>query len=121
MLFLDEPTSGLDSYTSNEVMTYVKNLGKDGVTICATIHSPSQYCFSLFDRAIMLVRGEVVYFGPNNKQAIEFFHAFNPHTQLITAEGTNDVEWLTDVIVSTDREGRGSELASFFEKSKLKV
>jgi ABC-type multidrug transport system ATPase subunit len=34
-------TSGLDSYTSNEVMTVVKNLVKDGTTICATIVSMS--------------------------------------------------------------------------------
>ena len=59
----DEPTSGLDSYTSNEVMTVVKSLTKDGTTICATIHSPTAYCFALFDRLIMLVRGRVVYFG----------------------------------------------------------
>lgn len=32
-----QPTSGLDSYTANEVMTVVKTLVKDGVTICATI------------------------------------------------------------------------------------
>ena len=41
----------------------VKSLTKDGTTICATIHSPTAYCFSLFDRLIMLVRGRVVYFG----------------------------------------------------------
>lgn len=68
----------------------------------------------------MLVRGEVVYFGPNNQRAIDFFHEFNPSTQLISSEGSNDAEWLTDVIVSTDREGRGSELAKFFESSSLK-
>jgi ABC-type ATPase involved in cell division len=32
-------TSGLDSYTSNEVMTVVKALVRDGTTICATIVS----------------------------------------------------------------------------------
>lgn len=63
---MDEPTSGLDSFTSNEVMTYVQRLTSMGVTVCATIHSPSAYCFSLFQRMIMLVRGEVVFFGPNN-------------------------------------------------------
>ncbi|KAF5832767.1 P-loop containing nucleoside triphosphate hydrolase protein [Dunaliella salina] len=57
VLFLDEPTSGLDSYTSNEVMRNVKQLADGGVTICATIHSPTAYCFSLFNRLMMLVKG----------------------------------------------------------------
>ncbi len=41
----DEPTSGLDSYTSNEVMTVVRSLASDDVTIVATIHSPTAYAF----------------------------------------------------------------------------
>ena len=48
---------------ANEVMTVISHLVNDGTTICATIHSPSQFTFSLFDRLLMLVRGEVVYFG----------------------------------------------------------
>lgn len=56
-LCADEPTSGLDSYTSNEVMRTVKQLATGGVTVCATIHSPTAYCFSLFDRLLMLVQG----------------------------------------------------------------
>ena len=120
VLFLDEPTSGLDSFTANEVLTYVQRLTQLGVTVCATIHSPSSYCFNLFNRMMMLVRGEVVYFGLNNEAAMDFFRAFNPHTQLINPEGSNMAEWLTDVIVSTDRENRGHELADFFAKSDLK-
>ena len=48
---------------SAQVMTVVKQLVYDDVTICATIHSPTSYCFSLFDKLMMLVRGQVVYFG----------------------------------------------------------
>ena len=70
VLFLDEPTSGLDSYTSNETMTVVKSLVKEGVTICATIHSPSPYTFALFDRLLVLVRGECVYHGPNGQRMV---------------------------------------------------
>lgn len=80
----DEPTSGLDSFTANEVMTYVKELVSEGVTICATsalmgswfylelcdrapdartrpVHSPTAYAFGLFDSLMMLTRGRVVY------------------------------------------------------------
>lgn len=63
VLFLDEPTSGLDSRTANEVMTVVKNLTKDGTTVCATIHTPTPYIYELFDMVMMLMRGETVYFG----------------------------------------------------------
>ena len=67
VLFLDEPTSGLDSFTANEVMSVVKRLNTDDVTIIATIHSPTAYAFSLFDAAMILCSGKQVYFGPNGK------------------------------------------------------
>lgn len=54
-------------------MTVVKALLVDGTTICATIHSPTSYTFSLFDRMMMLVRGQVVYFGPQGATAVDFF------------------------------------------------
>jgi ABC-type multidrug transport system ATPase subunit len=58
VLFLDEPTSGLDSFTANEVMTVAQGLVADGVTIVATIHSPTAYAFSLFDSLMMLVSAQ---------------------------------------------------------------
>lgn len=67
ILFLDEPTSGLDSYTSNEVMSVVKSLATHGITVCATIHSPTSYTFNLFDRLLLLLRGQVAYFGENGE------------------------------------------------------
>ena len=63
VLFIDEPTSGLDSFTANEVMRVVKSLTDDGTTICATIHSPTPYVYSLFDSLMILIRGQTVYFG----------------------------------------------------------
>jgi ABC-type multidrug transport system ATPase subunit len=46
-------------------MSVVKQLASNGITVCATIHSPSPYCFKLFDRLMLLLRGQVVYFGAN--------------------------------------------------------
>ena len=82
VLFLDEPTSGLDSYTANEVMTVVKGLVADGTTICATIHSPTPLTFSLFDRVILLVRGELVFFGKRRKNKL----ASNPLNEILFAQ-----------------------------------
>lgn len=64
VLFLDEPTSGLDSFTANEVMSVVKQLALGGITVCATIHSPTPYAFGLFDSLLLLASGRSVYFGP---------------------------------------------------------
>lgn len=68
VLFLDEPTTGLDSYTANECMMVVQRIAHAGVTVCATIHSPTSFSYSLFDTMMMLVRGQVVYFGPRGEQ-----------------------------------------------------
>lgn len=42
--------------------------------MCATIHSPTPYTFNLFDRLLLLLRGRVVYFGPNGRTALDYFH-----------------------------------------------
>lgn len=118
VLFLDEPTSGLDSYTSNEVMTVVKALVNDGTTICATIHSPSSYTFNLFDRVIMLVRGQVVYFGERGHSMIEFVKSSAPDVKEYVA-GCNDAEYVVDLITEADRLGKGEEFAAHYEQSPL--
>ena len=46
-------------------MSVVKSLTNHGITVCATIHSPTPYCFNLFDRVLLLLRGQVAFFGPN--------------------------------------------------------
>jgi ATP-binding cassette subfamily G (WHITE) protein 2 len=121
VLFLDEPTSGLDSYTSNEVMTVVKNLASTGITICATIHSPTPYSFSLFDRMLLLLSGKMVYFGRNGTQAIEYLHDNASDIATTTAFDENNIaDWITDVTVVADRTGRADELAAKYEKSELK-
>ena len=43
----------------------VKSLVKSGMTICATIHSPTPFCFNLFDRMMILLGGTVIYNGHN--------------------------------------------------------
>lgn len=54
-------------------MTVVKSLASMGITVCATIHSPTPYCFNLFDRMLLLLRGQVAYFGPNGACRVGFF------------------------------------------------
>jgi ATP-binding cassette, subfamily G (WHITE), member 2 len=69
ILFLDEPSSGLDSCTADDVMAVVKTLATTGITVCASIHAPSSTTFRLFDRLLLLLRGQVVYFGHQGMHA----------------------------------------------------
>ncbi|KAF6250828.1 P-loop containing nucleoside triphosphate hydrolase protein [Scenedesmus sp. NREL 46B-D3] len=129
VLFLDEPTSGLDSFTANEVMTTVKALVTDGVTMIATIHSPTAYSFSLFDSLMMLVRGRAVYFGKPGNAAVDYVRALHgaPGIALTqqqldssSAWAHNAAEWMVDVFTQADREGRGGAFADAYEASPLK-
>jgi len=61
MLLLDEPTSGLDSFTAYNLMAMLKRQANAGMTVIATIHSPSNDLFQLFDRMILLNEGWQIY------------------------------------------------------------
>lgn len=52
---------------SLQVMRSVKELTELGLTIVATVHSPTPACFALFDRLLLLVKGRTIYFGPNGE------------------------------------------------------
>ncbi|KRX03038.1 P-loop containing nucleoside triphosphate hydrolase [Pseudocohnilembus persalinus] len=64
VLVLDEPTSGLDSYTAWLVVHNLKQLAiKQNKTIIITIHQPSQDIVELFDRLILMRKGQIIYQG----------------------------------------------------------
>ncbi len=145
VLFLDEPTSGLDSFTANEVMKVVAGLKDDGTTIAATIHSPTAATFALFDRVMMLVRGQLVYFGPQGLPALRFAAEHWPTAhearQLLElhnaaaagakAEGDtppgldiisafNDAEILVETVTAADIRKEADLLAEKYDSSQLK-
>ena len=125
VLFLDEPTSGLDSFTSNEVMSVVKSLSLKGITVCATIHSPTPYAFGLFDRMLLLLRGGAAYFGPHGSVALNYFHEVTNAMSSGTAisglkEGENEAEWIVDITTLADRQQRQQHFIDAFNKSELK-
>ena len=53
-----------------QVMLVVKGLTQSGVMVLATIHSPTQSTFRLFDSMLMLVNGQEVYFGSAGEAAL---------------------------------------------------
>ena len=44
-------------------MVEVKALTKLSITVVATVHSPTPYCFTLFDRLMIILSGRIVYCG----------------------------------------------------------
>jgi PAS domain S-box-containing protein len=72
VLFLDEPTTGLDTSTALSLMLTLKEMARAGMTIVATIHQPSSQIFEQFDKLLLMVDGNSVYFGAAN-EAINYF------------------------------------------------
>ena len=63
LVLLDEPTSGLDSISALSIAKLLKKESKRGLTILATIHTPSAETFLQFDRCILLADGYTIYNG----------------------------------------------------------
>jgi ABC-type multidrug transport system ATPase subunit/ABC-type multidrug transport system permease subunit len=72
MLLLDEPTSGLDSIAALTVVKLLAVIAAEGTTVITTIHQPSSKIFSMFDKLLVLSRGEVAYYG-DAQQALTYF------------------------------------------------
>ena len=67
LILLDEPTSGLDSISAYQIVSMLKREARRGVTVLATIHTPSAETFLLFDRCILLSEGHTIYNGSPHK------------------------------------------------------
>ncbi|OMH80189.1 ATP-binding cassette sub-family G member 2 [Zancudomyces culisetae] len=94
VLFLDEPTSGLDIYTSMVVVKMLKELCKRGQTVVLVVHQPSSDMFRMFDDAVLLSEGSIVYFGPQ-AEMVDYFAKLN----FVCPQYTNPADYVfTDVI-----------------------
>jgi len=72
VLFLDEPTTGLDSNTANTIILLLYKIARGGKNIILSIHQPRYSIYSLFDRLLLLNKGNVVYSGPA-QSAVNYF------------------------------------------------
>lgn len=50
-----------------QVLAAVKGLVHENIAIVSTIHSPTPFCFSLFDSLTLLLSGKVIYSGGNGQ------------------------------------------------------
>ena len=71
----------------------MKRLTSTGITACATLHSPTAYAFALFDDLLLLVKGQVIYFGPNGEPAIQYFATHFPALNSVVRQ-QNTAEWV---------------------------
>ncbi|CAI7927998.1 unnamed protein product [Closterium sp. NIES-54] len=62
MLLLDEPTSALDSSTDLRIIQVIWSLAKSGRTIITMIHQPSSRMFHVFDKLLLFIGGQCVFF-----------------------------------------------------------
>ena len=76
LIFLDEPTTGLDSFTATSIIETLKDLARRGKTIVQTIHQPNSDMFEMFDRLMLMARGEIIFFN-EAKYAVDHFASIN--------------------------------------------
>ncbi|KAJ7642282.1 P-loop containing nucleoside triphosphate hydrolase protein [Mycena rosella] len=104
ILILDEATTGLDATTSFLLLQTLSDLAKrHSRTIILSLHAPRSDAFALFDRLIVLSKGDAVYSG----QASDSLAWFEEHGCELKKE-TNLLDFLVDVTSidnrSTERE-----------------
>ncbi|XP_033641796.1 ABC transporter G family member 14-like isoform X1 [Asterias rubens] len=112
VLMLDEPTSGLDSTTSMMLVETLKKYAADTYkTVIMTIHQPSSQIFHLFDKLLLLVAGQAIYFGRAN-EALDYFGSLGLHCE----PHTNPADFLMDKSKGTE-----DELSLLFDAAKRKT
>ncbi|KAG9093327.1 hypothetical protein FRC07_011486, partial [Ceratobasidium sp. 392] len=67
ILALDEPTTGLDAFTAFALLQTLSTLARRGRTVLLSLHQPRSDAFALFDRLVVLCRGDVVFAGRREK------------------------------------------------------
>ncbi|WVQ83751.1 hypothetical protein IAT38_005895 [Cryptococcus sp. DSM 104549] len=107
ILFLDEPTSGLDSYNAYNVIESLKTLAQTYKrTVIFTIHQPQSNIVALFDRLVLLAKGQLVYSGEQAKAQAHFEaigHKCPP--------GYNIADYLIDLTVEASGDHRAGKAA----------
>lgn len=79
LIYFDEPTSALDPELTGEVLSVMKSLAEDGMTMLVVTHEMG-FARNVADRIIFMESGviaeegspEQIFFSPKNKRTLEF-------------------------------------------------
>ncbi|XP_076099071.1 ATP-binding cassette sub-family G member 8-like [Mytilus galloprovincialis] len=100
IIFLDEPTSGLDAFTAHHLVETLAKMSRNNRTVIMSIHQPRSDIFELFDRVMIMTKGNVVYNGEAAKM-VDYFtnlgypcpHLTNPgdyYIDLVTLDSSSE-------------------------------
>ncbi|EGC34469.1 hypothetical protein DICPUDRAFT_153304 [Dictyostelium purpureum] len=108
VLLLDEPTSGLDSVTALSVMKTLTSLTQKGVTVVSSIHQPNILIYSLFHQIMVIIKGRMLYNGPN---VIGYFEKLGYKLP----NNTNPADFCLDTSVEIQNKEDYNEICSQWE------
>ncbi|CAO2181116.1 unnamed protein product [Urochloa humidicola] len=100
VLFMDEISTGLDSATTYQIIKYLRHSthALDGTTIISLLQ-PAPETYELFDDAILIAEGQIVYQGPR-ECAVDFFAAMG----FRCPERKNVADFLQEVLSKKDQQ-----------------
>jgi ATP-binding cassette, subfamily G (WHITE), member 2, PDR len=102
LLFLDEPTTGLDSESSYGVISFLRLLANNGMSILCTIHQPTAQMFQQFDRLLLLVKGgRTAYFGDIGADSRTVINYFGHNGAIRCRSHENPSEYVIEVVSQT--------------------
>ena len=93
LMFLDEPTSGLDAYTAEVLVKLLLKQTRKGRTVITTIHQPSSFIFSKFQKLILMSEGRIVYQGEAQK-SVEYFASLG----FVCPERSNPADFFISIL-----------------------
>lgn len=97
--------TGLDSYNAYNVIESLKTLAQSyNRTVIFTIHQPQSNIVALFDRLVLLAKGQLVYSGEAARAAKHF-----AKLGYTCPEGFNIADYLIDVTVEASGEHRSNK------------
>lgn len=64
VMLLDEPTTGLDAGAALSVGRVLRNVSRFGVPVLCALLQPGNELLESFDKLILLVKGQIAYWGP---------------------------------------------------------
>ncbi|KDN46584.1 hypothetical protein RSAG8_04237, partial [Rhizoctonia solani AG-8 WAC10335] len=113
ILALDEPTTGLDAFTAYALLQTLSSLARKGRTVVMSVHQPRSDAWDLFDRIVVLSRGDAVFAGrrerclgwfedmgmgrPGDRVDEQMTEKGSINEETDGGTGVNPLDWLIDI------------------------